>query len=45
MEEIIASHHSVFECAVIGINDKLKGQTPLTLMVTKSGEEIEHYQY
>ncbi|MFY7757088.1 MAG: AMP-binding enzyme, partial [Flavobacterium stagni] len=44
MEEIVAAHHSVAECAVIGINDDLKGQIPLALVVTKSGEEIEHFQ-
>jgi propionyl-CoA synthetase len=44
MEEIVASHHSVAECAVIGINDELKGQIPLALVVTKLGEEIEHFQ-
>lgn len=44
MEEIVASHHSVAECAVIGINDELKGQTPLALVVTKLGEEMEHFQ-
>ncbi|MNF33152.1 Acetyl-coenzyme A synthetase [compost metagenome] len=44
MEEIVASHHAVAECAVIGINDDLKGQTPLALVVTKHGEHIEHYQ-
>lgn len=44
MEEIVASHYAVAECAVIGINDELKGQTPLALVVTKLGEEIEHFQ-
>ena len=44
MEEVVASHHSVAECAVIGIHDELKGQIPLALVVTKSGDEIEHYQ-
>ncbi|POS01129.1 propionyl-CoA synthetase [Flavobacterium croceum DSM 17960] len=44
MEEIVSSHHSVAECAVIGINDELKGQIPLALVVTKSGEDIEHFQ-
>lgn len=44
MEEIVASHHSVAECAVIGINDELKGQIPLALVVTKSGYDIEHFQ-
>ncbi|MGB5435938.1 MAG: AMP-binding protein [Maribacter sp.] len=40
MEEIVASHPSVAECAVIGINDDLKGQIPLALAVAKSGNEI-----
>jgi propionyl-CoA synthetase len=44
MEEIVAAHPSVAECAVIGINDDLKGQIPLALVVTKSGESIEHFQ-
>ena len=44
MEEIVASHAAVAECAVIGINDELKGQIPLALVVTKHGEEIEHFQ-
>lgn len=44
MEEIVSSHHSVAECAVIGINDELKGQIPLALVVTKSGENLEHFQ-
>ncbi len=44
MEEVVASHQSVAECAVIGIHDELKGQIPLALVVTKSGDEIEHYQ-
>jgi len=44
MEEIVASHHSVAECAVIGINDELKGQIPLALVVTKLDTIIEHFQ-
>ncbi len=44
MEEIVASHSAVAECAVIGINDELKGQIPLALVVIKHGEDIEHYQ-
>lgn len=44
MEEIVASHHSVAECAVIGINDALKGQIPLALVVTKLHADIEHFQ-
>lgn len=44
MEEIVASHHSVAECAVIGIHDDLKGQSPLALVVIKLGDEMEHFQ-
>tara|TARA_R110000868_G_scaffold215785_3_gene465917 strand:+ start:13447 stop:15339 length:1893 start_codon:yes stop_codon:yes gene_type:complete len=40
MEEVVASHASVAECAVIGVHDDLKGQIPLALAVTKSGNEI-----
>jgi propionyl-CoA synthetase len=44
MEEVVASHSYVAECAVIGIHDELKGQIPLALVVTKLGSEMEHYQ-
>ena len=44
MEEVVAAHIAVAECAVIGIHDELKGQIPLALIVTKTGQEIEHYQ-
>ncbi len=37
MEEVLASHPDVAECAVIGIADKLKGQMPLGLMILKDG--------
>ena len=46
MEEIVAAHPSVAECAVIGVADDLKGQLPLGLVVLKDGttqsnEEVE----
>lgn len=44
MEEIVSSHQSVAECAVIGINDELKGQIPLALVVTKHGDNMESFQ-
>lgn len=44
MEEIVASHPSVAECAVVGINDELRGQIPLAMIVTKTGENMEHFQ-
>jgi len=37
MEEVLASHPDVAECAVIGIADQLKGQVPLGFVVLKAG--------
>lgn len=37
MEEVLASHPDVAECAVIGAADALKGQVPIALVVLKSG--------
>jgi propionyl-CoA synthetase len=37
MEEVIAQHPAVAECAVIGAADVLKGQLPLGLVVLKAG--------
>jgi propionyl-CoA synthetase len=37
MEEVIASHPAVAECAVVGIADDLKGEVPCGFMVLKSG--------
>jgi propionyl-CoA synthetase len=37
MEEIVAAHPAVAECAVIGVADELKGQMPLGLVVLKDG--------
>jgi propionyl-CoA synthetase len=39
MEEILASHPAVAECAVIGVNDPLKGQIPRGFVVLKAGVE------
>jgi propionyl-CoA synthetase len=39
IEEVLASHPDVAECAVIGVADSLKGQLPLGLVVLKSGAE------
>ncbi len=39
MEEVLASHPAVAECAVIGVHDPLKGQVPRGLVVLKSGVE------
>jgi propionyl-CoA synthetase len=37
MEEVLASHAAVAECAVVGAADSLKGQTPIGLVVLKAG--------
>ena len=37
MEEVLASHPDVAECAVVGAKDELKGQTPIGLVVLKAG--------
>ena len=47
MEEVLASHPDVAECAVVGVADELKGQIPLGFIVLKAGvkrteDEITH---
>jgi propionyl-CoA synthetase len=37
MEEVLANHPDIAECAVIGVADALKGQLPVGLIVLKSG--------
>jgi propionyl-CoA synthetase len=37
MEEVLAAHDDVAECAVIGVTDELKGQVPLGFLVLKAG--------
>ena len=37
MEEVLASHPDVAECAVVGVHDELKGQVPLGFLVLKKG--------
>jgi len=42
MEEVVATHPDVAECAVIGVHDSLKGQLPLGLVVLKAGVSKDH---
>ena len=42
MEEVLASHADVAECAVFGAKDALKGQTPIGLVVLKNGVNRPH---
>jgi propionyl-CoA synthetase len=37
MEEVLASHPDVAECAVVGVADELKGEVPLGFVVLKAG--------
>jgi propionyl-CoA synthetase len=37
IEEVLAAHPDVAECAVIGVADALKGQVPVGLLVLKAG--------
>jgi propionyl-CoA synthetase len=41
IEQAIAAHPDVAECAVVGAADELKGQVPLALVVLKAGAERE----
>jgi len=42
MEEVLAEHQDVAECAVLGIADKLKGQLPIGLLTLKAGVTKKH---
>jgi propionyl-CoA synthetase len=42
MEEVLAAHPDVAECAVIGAADQLKGQLPIGFLCLKSGVERSH---
>jgi len=42
MEEVLAAHPDVAECAVLGVADQLKGQLPVGFLVLKSGVSRDH---
>ena len=42
MEELIGSHPGVAECAVVGIDDELRGQVPVGFAVLKDGVDMNH---
>ncbi len=42
MEEVLAAHPDVAECAVLGVADKLKGQMPVGFLVLNAGVERDH---
>ena len=37
LEEVLASHPDIAECAVLGVADEIKGEIPLGLIVLKAG--------
>jgi propionyl-CoA synthetase len=37
MEEVLAGHPDIAECAVVGVADDIKGEVPLGFVVTKAG--------
>jgi propionyl-CoA synthetase len=39
MEEVLAGHPDVAECAVVGVADDIKGEVPVGFVVTKAGVE------
>ena len=44
IEEVLAGHQAVAECAVIGVHDPMKGEVPLGLVVLKFGVDMEEEQ-
>ncbi len=44
LEEVLATHPAVAECAVTGVHDELKGQVPLGFLCLKADSELDHQQ-
>jgi propionyl-CoA synthetase len=44
MEEVLASHPDVAECAVVGVYDELKGQIPVGFLVLKKGVDRDPHE-
>lgn len=42
MEEVLSDHPEVAECAVLGVDDQLKGQVPVGFMVLNAGVDRPH---
>ncbi|KAB7615421.1 propionyl-CoA synthetase [Amylibacter sp. SFDW26] len=42
MEEVLAGHPDVAECAVLGVKDALKGQLPMGFLCLNAGTEKSH---
>src|SRR5438445_547564 len=44
MEEVLASHPDIAECAVVGVADDIKGEVPVGFVVTQAGGVRGHCQ-
>lgn len=44
MEEVVAAHPAVAECAVIGVTCPIKGQVPVGLVLLKDGQDMQDAQ-
>ncbi|MEC9155055.1 MAG: propionyl-CoA synthetase [Pseudomonadota bacterium] len=44
IEEVLAEHAAVAECAVVGIRDEQKGQVPVGLLLLKDGANIDELE-
>jgi propionyl-CoA synthetase len=44
VEEVLASHADVAECAVFGVEDELKGEMPVGLVVLKAGTDRDEQE-
>ncbi len=42
MEEVVAAHPDVAECAVLGVKDEIKGEQPCGFVVLKAGVDRPH---
>ena len=42
IEDVVAGHPAIAECAVVGLDDDVKGQVPLGLLVLKAGLTVTH---
>ncbi len=42
IEEVLAAHRDVAECAVIGVSDQLKGELPVGFLVLSAGVDRAH---
>jgi propionyl-CoA synthetase len=40
IEEVVASHNAIAECAVVGVEDSLKGQLPMGFAILKDGVNL-----